>query len=60
MSLVVFAVVLIIIIAAWYLITNLITPPRPVQIVLNVVAVLVVVFLLLDVFGLMSLPFKLK
>lgn len=60
MTLLLFAVIVIVICVAWYLITNLLAPLRPVQVVLNVVAILVVLFLLLALFGLMDLPFKLK
>lgn len=60
MTLLIFAIVVVVILAALYLINYLWTPPRPVQVIINVVAGLVLFFCLLDLFGLMSLPFKLK
>jgi multisubunit Na+/H+ antiporter MnhB subunit len=60
MTLLTFAIVLVILLAALYVLNYLWTPPRPVQVIINVVAGLVVFFMLLDLFGLMSLPFRLK
>lgn len=60
MTLVMFAVVVVLVAAAWYLISYLFTLPRPVQIVVNVVAGLVIFFCALALFHLMPLPFDLK
>jgi hypothetical protein len=60
MTLLTFAIVLVILLAGLYVLNYLWTPPRPVQVIINVVAGLVVFFMLLDLFGLMSLPFRLK
>jgi hypothetical protein len=60
MTLVTFAVILIVVLAALYVFNHVLAPPRVVTIVANVVGVLVLFFCVLDLFGLMGLPFKLK
>lgn len=60
MSLLTFAIVLIVLIAAYYLIVRLIPEiPNAVVIILRVVFALVVLFMLLALFKLMPLPFSL-
>lgn len=60
MSLLTFAIIIIILCAAYYLITRLIPEiPNAVIIVLRVVFALVALFLLLALFKLMPLPFNL-
>lgn len=59
MSLVAFFIVTVLILAALYVIYNLWTLPRPVQVILTVACVLIFFFMLLALFGVMSLPFRL-
>lgn len=60
MTLLVFFIVTVIILSALYILNYLWTPSRPIQVIINVVAGLVFFFMLLDLFGLMPLPFRIK
>lgn len=60
MTLLLFGIVAVILLAALYVINYLYPPPRPIQVIINVIAGLVFFFMLLALFGLMDLPFKLK
>jgi hypothetical protein len=60
MTLVAFFIVLVIVLAAVYILNSLWVPPRPIQVIVNVVAGLIVFFMVLALFNLMPLPFNLK
>lgn len=60
MSLLEFGIVVLILIAAAYVVNYLFpTMPRAIRIFANIVIAFVLLFMVLDLFGLMSLPFKL-
>lgn len=60
MTLVAFLVTLIILGIVWYLVYRFIPMPEVIKTVINIVLVLVVIFMLLALFGVMSLPFRVK
>lgn len=60
MTLVAFLLTLIILGIVWYLVYRFIPMPEVIKTVINIVLVLVVIFMLLALFGVMSLPFRVK
>lgn len=60
MTLLTFAIALIVILAVLYALNYVWPMPRPIQVIINVVAGLVVFFMVLALFRVMPLPFTLK
>ncbi len=60
MTLITFVIALVIIGVIYYLVTRFIPMPEIVVTILNIVLVLVAIFMLLDLIGIMPLPFALK
>ena len=61
MTLLVFGIVVVIVLAALYVLNWVFpSPSRPIQVIINVVAALVIFFCVLALFDLMPLPFRLK
>ena len=60
MTLITFVIALVVIGIIYYLVTRFIPMPEIVVTVLNIVLVLVVIFMLLALFNIMSMPFALK
>lgn len=60
MSLVEFVITLIILGLVWYLAERFLPLPDIIRTVLRIVGVLVVIFMLLQLFGVMAVPFKVR
>ncbi len=60
MTLIEFLIALIVLGIIWYLVLRFIPLPEIIKTVINIVGVLVVIFLLLALFQIFPLPFKLK
>jgi asparagine N-glycosylation enzyme membrane subunit Stt3 len=59
MSILDFVIILVVLGLAWYLAENYLPLPGPIKVVLRAVGIIVLIFLVLALFGVAPMPFKL-